>query len=229
MNLLEQSGLKGSLENSIKNIESVSDVNEIKNIIDVKKNKTKKYFTKKNSYKNVIIIIFLIFFIFCFGVFSNKENLNSGYDYKFLSLTNDISIDDSLYIRSLSIKNNNLVIIAETNKQREIYSYLPIIERIFTNIKLKVDKNISQIWINHKIENSTKRSIYEIFSMIDEIDGLHIEKEIIDNRLIAICNMDDFNIIFNYFNKIKLLNFEFDLQLINYISKKKYYNLTIES
>ena len=229
MNLLEQSGLKGSLENSIKNIESVSDVNEIKNIIDVKKNKTKKYFTKKNSYKSVIIIIFLIFFIFCFGVFSNKENLNSGYDYKFLSLTNDISIDDSLYIRSLSIKNNNLVIIAETNKQREISSYLPTIERIFTNIKLKVDKNISQIWINHKIENSTKRSIHEIFNMIDEIDGLHIEKEIIDNRLIAICNMDDFNIIFNYFNKIKLLNFEFDLQLINYISKKKYYNLTIES
>ena len=229
MNLLEQSGMKGSLENSIKNIELVSNVNERRNIIDVKKNKTKEYFSKKNSYKNVIIIIFLIFFIFCFGVFSNKINLESGHDYKFLSLTNTISIDDSLYIKSLSIENNNLVIIAETNMQREIYSYLPTIEKIFTNIKLKVDKNISQVWINHKIDNSTKRSIHEIFNMIDEIDELHIEKEIIDNRLIAICNMDDFNIIFNYFNKIKLLNFEFNLELINYISKKNYYNLTIES
>ena len=63
--------------------------------------------------------------------------------------------------------------------------------------------------------------------MINEIDGLHIEKEIIGNRLIAICNMDDFNIIFNYFDKIKLLNFEFNLELINYISKNRYYNLTI--
>jgi hypothetical protein len=229
MNLLDQSGLKGSLDNAIKNIELVSDVDERKNIIDIKKRKTKKYFNKKNSYTNIIIISFLIFFIFCLGVLSNKGNVNSYYDYKFLSLTNTITIKDSLYIKSLSIKNNNLLIVAETSQQKDIYSYLPIIERIFTNIKLKVDRNISQIWINHKIENATNRSIYEIFNMIDEIDGLHIEKEIIGNRLIAICNMDDFNIIFNYFDKIKLLNFEFNLELINYISKNRYYNLTIDS
>ena len=221
MNLLEQSGLKISLGNPIKNDKLISDVNETRNIIDVKKVKTRKFFSKKNSYQNIIIISFLIFFLFCFDVFSNKKNLNSECDYKFLFLTNTISTDDSLYIKSLSIKKKNLVIIAEANTQTEIYSYLPTIERIFSNIKLKVNKNISQIWINHKIENSTKKSIHEIFNMIDEIDGLHIEKEIIDNRLIAICNMDDFNIIFNYFNKIKLLNFEFDLELINYISKKK--------
>ncbi len=179
MNLLDQSGLKGSLDNAIKNIELVSDVDERKNIIDIKKRKTKKYFNKKNSYTNIIIISFLIFFIFCLGVLSNKGNVNSYYDYKFLSLTNTITIKDSLYIKSLSIKNNNLLIVAETSQQKDIYSYLPIIERIFTNIKLKVDRNISQIWINHKIENEKNRRIYDIFNMIDEIDVLHIEKEII--------------------------------------------------
>tara|TARA_B110000438_G_scaffold299118_1_gene348675 strand:- start:238 stop:918 length:681 start_codon:yes stop_codon:yes gene_type:complete len=226
MNLLDQSGLRGSLDNNLKDIELVSEFSEKKSSRDIKKSRTEKYFSK-NIYKNIIIIIFIIFSIFCLSVLSNKENVNSYYDYKFLSLTNAITIEDSLYIKSLSINNNNLFIVAETNKQKDIFRYLPIIEKIFTNIKLKVDRNQSQIWINQRLEHTRNRSINEIFNIIDDIDELHIEKEIIGNKLVAICNMDDFNIIFKYFDKIKLLNFEFNLEFIKYKSDNRYYKLTI--
>jgi hypothetical protein len=136
--------------------------------------------------------------------------------------------NEDLYIKSLSIKDNSLLIIAEANKQKDIYRYLPKIEEIFPDIRLKIDTNIYQIWIKHKIQHSSIKSIDEIFSMIDEIDGLFIEKEIVGHRLVAICSIDDFNIIFNYFDKIKLLNFEFSLELIHHISKNRYYNLTMK-
>jgi hypothetical protein len=225
MNLLDQSGLKGSLENNRKIIHSHKQSVAKKNFSPKDKN---KFFSKKNNYKNLIIISLFLFFIFFLSVFSKRENFNSSYDYTFLSLTNMLTDNEDLYIKSLSIKDNSLLIIAEANKQKDIYRYLPKIEEIFPDIRLKIDTNIYQIWIKHKIQHSSIKSIDEIFSMIDEIDGLLIEKEIIGQRLVAICSIDDFNIIFNYFDKIKLLNFEFSLELIHHISKNRYYNLTMK-
>ena len=166
MNLLDQSGLQGALDDKFTIKESTAYLNEKIDMNPVVKKTNTRYFNKKNNYKNIVIVSLLLFLIFCLYVLSNRKNFNPEYDYKFLSLTNNIYSIDNLYIKSLSIKNNNLSIVAETNEQKKIYKYLPMIEDIFSNVKLKIDKSLSQIWINQDFEIFNNKGILVFFSFL---------------------------------------------------------------
>ena len=66
--------------------------------------------------------------------------------------------------------------------------------------------------------------IYELFTSINYIDSINIEKEIVEDNLIIIGN--SFEII-NIFDLVNKYNFNFKLQLIKKMNNKNYYNLVI--
>ena len=229
MNLLDKTGIleDSKIDNKLSEVLPIDNNKEIHNKKNIKKKKND--FNKNNFYKNLIISIIVLFCFFSIFVFINSSILDfKNNNYSFISLIEIISENNFLIIQSIELKNNKIKIIIDSNKEEYLYNNLSDIENIYSNIKFKINSGLNQIWIEETYITSNEKNINEIFNIISNIDNLNVELEIINNSLIVVGGMDDFMKVFDYFRKVNLNNFEFDLKLIDYGIVNNYYRLSVK-
>ena len=215
MNLLNNPGIQGCVENLIKN-------EEIFLVDNIEKPSNQK--SKSNSkYGNIVIIIaFILGLFFTYSLYLNLNNLfTSKSKFSMMDVFNDIR-DDNIY--SIELINNELQIILDYDKSKRIYQDYDFYDSKYSFVRLLINDLVSQIYIKDRYTVNYNVDFYELFSIISYIDDINIEKDIINDNLIVIGDYSDISNIFKALNNYK---FNFKLNLIKTTSFKKYYQLTI--
>jgi len=227
MNLLDKTDL--SFDNNKNEIIRKKIVNtEKKNIQKSKKEPSKFFMNKNDIYKNIIILFLIFFGIFITFVIKERSNEFLNVNYSFIKVFDKVLDSKHFIMHYMRIRNNKMNIVINAKKEDYIYNELTGFENLFKNIKLNIDNSSSQIWIEEDSYVSKNVNLNAIYSLIDNIDNLDVELEIINNTLVVVGELNDFQKIFNYLKIINYNNFEFDLRLIEHDKKYKYYKLTIE-
>ena len=215
MNLLNNPGIQGDVENLIKN-EEKKIVNNIKEPLNEKSK-------SNNRYGNIVILIaFILGLFFTYSLYLNSNNLfASKSKFSIMDVFSDIGDD---YIYSIELINNELKIILDYDKSEKIYQDYDLYDSKYSFVRLLINDLVSQIFIKDRYTINNNVDFYELFSIISYIDEINIEKDIINDNLIVIGDYSDISNIFKALNNYK---FNFKLNLIKATSFKKYYQLTI--
>lgn len=215
MNLLNNPGIQGDVENLIKN-EEKKIVNNIKEPLNEKSK-------SNNRYGNIVILIaFILGLFFTYSLYLNSNNLfASKSKFSIMDVFSDIGDD---YIYSIELINNELKIILDYDKSEKIYQDYDLYDSKYSFVRLLINDLVSQIFIKDRYTINNNVDFYELFSIISYIDEINIEKDIINDNLIVIGDYSDISNIFKALNNYK---FSFKLNLIKVTSFKKYYQLTI--
>lgn len=215
MNLLNNPGIQGDVENLIKNEEKKL-VNNIKEPLNEKSK-------SNNRYGNIVILIaFILGLFFTYSLYLNSNNLfASKSKFSMVDVFSDIGDD---YIYSIELINNELKIILDYDKSEKIYRDYDLYDSKYSFVRLLINDLVSQIFIKDRYTINNNVDFYELFSIISYIDEINIEKDIINDNLIVIGDYSDISNIFKALNNYK---FNFKLNLIKVTSFKKYYQLTI--
>ena len=215
MNLLNNPGIQGDVENLIKNEEKKL-VNNIKEPLNEKSK-------SNNRYGNIVILIaFILGLFFTYSLYLNSNNLfASKSKFSMMDIFSDIGDD---YIYSIELINNELKIILDYDKSEKIYQDYDLYDSKYSFVRLLINDLVSQIFIKDRYTINNNVDFYELFSIISYIDEINIEKDIINDNLIVIGDYSDISNIFKALNNYK---FNFKLNLIKVTSFKKYYQLTI--
>ena len=215
MNLLNNPGIQGDVENLIKN-EEKKIVNNIKEPLNEKSK-------SNNRYGNIVILIaFILGLFFTYSLYLNSNNLfASKSKFSMKDVFSDIGDD---YIYSIELINNELKIILDYDKSEKIYQDYDLYDSKYSFVRLLINDLVSQIFIKDRYTINNNVDFYELFSIISYIDEINIEKDIINDNLIVIGDYSDISNIFKVLNNYK---FNFKLNLIKVTSFKKYYQLTI--
>ena len=215
MNLLNNPGIQGNVENLIKNEEKKL-VNNIKEPLNEKSK-------SNNRYGNIVILIaFILGLFFTYSLYLNSNNLfASKSKFSMMDVFSDIGDD---YIYSIELINNELKIILDYDKSEKIYQDYDLYDSKYSFVRLLINDLVSQIFIKDRYTINNNVDFYELFSIISYIDEINIEKDIINDNLIVIGDYSDISNIFKALNNYK---FNFKLNLIKVTSFKKYYQLTI--
>ncbi len=215
MNLLNNPGIQGDVENLIKN--------EEKKLVDNIKEPLNEKSKSNNRYGNIVILIaFILGLFFTYSLYLNSNNLfASKSKFSMMDVFSDIGDD---YIYSIELINNELKIILNYDKSEKIYQDYDLYDSKYSFVRLLINDLVSQIFIKDRYTINNNVDFYELFSIISYIDEINIEKDIIDDNLIVIGDYSDISNIFKALNNYK---FNFKLNLIKVTSFKKYYQLTI--
>tara|TARA_B100000131_G_scaffold122045_1_gene119117 strand:- start:1519 stop:2175 length:657 start_codon:yes stop_codon:yes gene_type:complete len=215
MNLLNNPGIQGDVENLIKN--------EEKKLVDNIKEPLNEKSKSNNRYGNIVILIaFILGLFFTYSLYLNSNNLfASKSKFSMMDVFSDIGDD---YIYSIELINNELKIILDYDKSEKIYQDYDLYDSKYSFVRLLINDLVSQIFIKDKYTINNNVDFYELFSIISYIDEINIEKDIINDNLIVIGDYSDISNIFKALNNYK---FNFKLNLIKVTSFKKYYQLTI--
>ena len=215
MNLLNNPGIQGDVENLIKN--------EEKKLVDNIKEPLNEKSKSNNRYGNIVILIaFILGLFFTYSLYLNSNNLfASKSKFSMMDVFSDIGDD---YIYSIELINNELKIILDYDKSENIYQDYDLYDSKYSFVRLLINDLVSQIFIKDKYTINNNVDFYELFSIISYIDEINIEKDIINDNLIVIGDYSDISNIFKALNNYK---FNFKLNLIKVTSFKKYYQLTI--
>ena len=215
MNLLNNPGIQGDVENLIKN--------EEKKLVDNIKEPLNEKSKSNNRYGNIVILIaFILGLFFTYSLYLNSNNLfASKSKFSMMDVFSDIGDD---YIYSIELINNELKIILNYDKSEKIYQDYDLYDSKYSFVRLLINDLVSQIFIKDKYTINNNVDFYELFSIISYIDEINIEKDIINDNLIVIGDYSDISNIFKALNNYK---FNFKLNLIKVTSFKKYYQLTI--
>ncbi len=215
MNLLNNPGIQGDVENLIKN--------EEKKLVDNIKEPLNEKSKSNNRYGNIVILIaFILGLFFTYSLYLNSNNLfASKSKFSMMDVFSDIGDD---YIYSIELINNELKIILDYDKSEKIYQDYDLYDSKYSFVRLLINDLVSQIFIKDRYTINNNVDFYELFSIISYIDEINIEKDIINDNLIVIGDYSDISNIFKALNNYK---FNFKLNLIKVTSFKKYYQLTI--
>ena len=215
MNLLNNPGIQGDVENLIKN--------EEKKLVDNIKEPLNEKSKSNNRYGNIVILIaFILGLFFTYSLYLNSNNLfASKSKFSMMDVFSDIGDD---YIYSIELINNELKIILDYDKSEKIYQDYDLYDSKYSFVRLLINDLVSQIFIKDKYTINNNVDFYELFSIISYIDEINIEKDIVNDNLIVIGDYSDISNIFKALNNYK---FNFKLNLIKVTSFKKYYQLTI--
>ena len=215
MNLLNNPGIQGDVENLIKN--------EEKKLVDNIKQPLNEKSKSNNRYGNIVILIaFILGLFFTYSLYLNSNNLfASKSKFSMMDVFSDIGDD---YIYSIELINNELKIILDYDKSEKIYQDYDLYDSKYSFVRLLINDLVSQIFIKDKYTINNNVDFYELFSIISYIDEINIEKDIVNDNLIVIGDYSDISNIFKALNNYK---FNFKLNLIKVTSFKKYYQLTI--
>ena len=215
MNLLNNPGIQGDVENLIKN--------EEKKLVDNIKEPLNEKSKSNNRYGNIVILIaFILGLFFTYSLYLNSNNLfASKSKFSIMDVFSDIGDD---YIYSIELINNELKIILDYDKSEKIYQDYDLYDSKYSFVRLLINDLVSQIFIKDRYTINNNVDFYELFSIISYIDEINIEKDIINDNLIVIGDYSDISNIFKALNNYK---FNFKLNLIKATSFKKYYQLTI--
>lgn len=215
MNLLNNPGIQGDVENLIKN--------EEKKLVDNIKEPLNEKSKSNNRYGNIVILIaFILGLFFTYSLYLNSNNLfASKSKFSMMDVFSDIGDD---YIYSIELINNELKIILDYDKSEKIYQDYDLYDSKYSFVRLLINDLVSQIFIEDRYTINNNVDFYELFSIISYIDEINIEKDIINDNLIVIGDYSDISNIFKALNNYK---FNFKLNLIKVTSFKKYYQLTI--
>ena len=215
MNLLNNPGIQGNVENLIKN--------EEKKLVDNIKEPLNEKSKSNNRYGNIVILIaFILGLFFTYSLYLNSNNLfASKSKFSMMDVFSDIGDD---YIYSIELINNELKIILDYDKSEKIYQDYDLYDSKYSFVRLLINDLVSQIFIKDRYTINNNVDFYELFSIISYIDEINIEKDIVNDNLIVIGDYSDISNIFKALNNYK---FNFKLNLIKVTSFKKYYQLTI--
>ena len=215
MNLLNNPGIQGDVENLI--------INEEKKLVDNIKQPLNEKSKSNNRYGNIVILIaFILGLFFTYSLYLNSNNLfASKSKFSMMDVFSDIGDD---YIYSIELINNELKIILDYDKSEKIYQDYDLYDSKYSFVRLLINDLVSQIFIKDRYTINNNVDFYELFSIISYIDEINIEKDIVNDNLIVIGDYSDISNIFKALNNYK---FNFKLNLIKVTSFKKYYQLTI--
>ena len=189
---------------------------------------SKSKFTKKYFYRYLVVLSSILFCYFAWFVFNSNYNSFTKNNYSFIEVLDLVNDLDYLDINNMAVERGRLKVILDVQKYDFLHSALIELENIFNNLKIKMNSGLTQIWINEKYDSVDDFNLNQIILEIKSIDNLDIELDVVKNNLIVVGNLRDFKKIFEYFEKVNYEIFEFNLELINYDSKQKYYKLEIE-
>ena len=127
-------------------------------------------------------------------------------------------------IVSFEMIDNNMRLVLDYEQSNQIYTDYDLYYYKYSFVGFLVNNKSSQIIIKDSFKDNKNIDFYELFSSINYIDVINIEKEIVEDNLIIIGN--SFEII-KIFELLKNYNFNFKLQLIKKMKNKNYYNLVI--
>ena len=228
MNLLEPTEI--SFKNK-KNEKKTDKKSNAKIKIDNNFNKNpsfKSKFSKKYFYRYVVILSLILFCFFTWFVFNSSNNSFTKNNYSFIEVIDMVNDLDYLDINNMVVEDGRLKVIVDIQGDDFLRSSLTELEYLYNDIKIKMNSELTQIWINEKYDSKDDFNLEETISEIKSIDNLDIELDVVKNSLIVVGNLGDFKKIFEYFKKVNYEIFEFNLELIEYQSKEKYYKLKID-
>ena len=127
-------------------------------------------------------------------------------------------------IISLEMIDNNMRLVLDYEQSSQIYKDYDLYYSKYSFVGFSVNNKSSQIIIKDSFKGNKNIDIYELFTSINYIDSINIEKEIVGDNLIIIGNSFEIINIFDLVNKYK---FNFKLELIKKMNNKNYYNLVI--
>ena len=114
-------------------------------------------------------------------------------------------------IISFEMIDNNMRLVLDYERSDQIYIDYDLYYSKYSFAGFLVDRKSSQIIIKDSFKANENIDFYELFTSINYIDSINIEKEIVGDNLIIIGN--SFEII-KIFDLVKKYNFNFKLQLI---------------
>ena len=213
MNLLGNPGIQSNLNSIVKKNPKI--LSESKKTPENQfSNKNKKYF-----YSIILFSLFLtLFFSYSFYISSKKNNTKNIFNCL------NIFQDHMNNIISLEMIDNNMRLVLDYEQSNQIYTDYDLYYSKYSFVGFSVDKKSSQIIIKDSFKGNKNIDIYELFTLINYIDSINIEKEIVGDNLIIIGNSFEIINIFDLVNKYK---FNFKLELIKKMNNKNYYNLVI--
>ena len=115
-------------------------------------------------------------------------------------------------------------LVLDYEQSNQIYKDYDLYYSKYSFVGFSVNNKSSQIIIKDSFKGNKNIDIYELFTSINYIDSINIEKEIVGDNLIIIGNSFEIINIFDLVNKYK---FNFKLELIKKMNNKNYYNLVI--
>ncbi len=213
MNLLGNPGIQSNLNSIVKKNPKI--LSESKKTPENQfSNKNKKYF-----YSIILFSLFLtLFFSYSFYISSKKNNTKNIFNCL------NIFQDHMNNIISLEMIDNNMRLVLDYEQSNQIYTDYDLYYSKYSFVGFSVDNKSSQIIIKDSFKGNKNIDIYELFTSINYIDSINIEKEIVGDNLIIIGNSFEIINIFDLVNKYK---FNFKLELIKKMNNKNYYNLVI--
>ena len=214
MNLLGNPGIQSNLNSIVKK-------KILRFLVNLKKRlkinfliKIKKYF-----YSIILFSLFLTLF-FSYSFYISSKNNNTKNIFNCLNIFQDHMNN----IISLEMIDNNMRLVLDYEQSNQIYTDYDLYYSKYSFVGFSVDKKSSQIIIKDSFKGNKNIDIYELFTLINYIDSINIEKEIVGDNLIIIGNSFEIINIFDLVNKYK---FNFKLELIKKMNNKNYFNLVI--
>ena len=213
MNLLGNPGIQSNLNSIVK---------KNPKILSESKKTPKNQFSKKNKKYFYSIILFSLFLtlFFSYSFYISSKNNNTKNIFNCLNIFQDHMNN----IISLEMIDNNMRLVLDYEQSNQIYKDYDLYYSKYSFVGFSVDNKSSQIIIKDSFKGNKNIDIYELFTSINYIDSINIEKEIVGDNLIIIGNSFEIINIFDLVNKYK---FNFKLELIKKMNNKNYYNLVI--
>ena len=213
MNLLGNPGIQSNLNSIVKKNPKI--LSESKKI-------PKNQFSKKNKKYFYSIILFSLFLtlFFSYSFYISSKNNNTKNIFNCLNIFQDHMNN----IISLEMIDNNMRLVLDYEQSNQIYKDYDLYYSKYSFVGFSVNNKSSQIIIKDSFKGNKNIDFYELFSSINYIDSINIEKEIVGDNLIIIGNSFEIINIFDLVNKYK---FNFKLELIKKMNNKNYYNLVI--
>ena len=213
MNLLGNPGIQSNLNSIVK---------KNPKILSESKKTPKNQFSKKNKKYFYSIILFSLFLtlFFSYSFYISSKNNNTKNIFNCLNIFQDHMNN----IISLEMIDNNMRLVLDYEQSNQIYKDYDLYYSKYSFVGFSVNNKSSQIIIKDSFKGNKNIDIYELFTSINYIDSINIEKEIVGDNLIIIGNSFD---IINIFDLVNKYNFNFKLQLIKKMNNKNYYNLVI--
>ena len=213
MNLLGNPGIQSNLNSIVK---------KNPKILSESKKRPENQFSKKNKKYFYSIILFSLFLtlFFSYSFYISSKNNNTKNIFNCLNIFQDHMNN----IISLEMIDNNMRLVLDYEQSNQIYTDYDLYYSKYSFVAFSVDNKSSQIIIKDSFKGNKNIDIYELFTSINYIDSINIEKEIVGDNLIIIGNSFEIINIFDLVNKYK---FNFKLELIKKMNNKNYYNLVI--
>ena len=227
MNLLNNTGIQSNLNSKFKHSTvsgEKSDKKNQKNFEEFRKNTKKgKRYRNKFSYFNLIQLITLVLFLFfSYSIYISSLSLYSNKIE--VDFTKIFSESNNNRIYSINFLHNDLKIILDYNEPGSVYEDYDFYDSKYDDVRLLINNKESQIHIRNSYNLKNNIDFYDLFSIINYIEDINIEKDIVNNNLIIVGDSLD---IKNIFEATKSYVYNFKLNLIKSNNNNEYYQMTI--